>query len=237
MTLAAILAAVQKVPKGYLYAGLVGAGIAGYAGWLHEHDLRQQQAGAAAALTHSLDSLTKATTRQTESLAVVALRATQKADSVAAQYRASLVPVRAAAVSVDTALSTLAASRDSALAIARDSAATTGQLRQEIGRLVTVSDSATAAFGAYRLAADSALAKATAAVQAGEAAAAHNRELLAAMTLRAQTAEREVALLKGKPPPKFGWLIPKCGVGATAGIGAKTHQLDAAAGFTCGWTL
>lgn len=154
-----------------------------------------------ATLQHTADSLLSVQT------AAVAVLATRKADSLRAIFRREQAHDAVVSAAVDSTVKHLATVRDSALVVARDSAATTGQLRSELVRVVSASDSAEVAHQAEREALRAQLRRANQVIITDSTAIARGIVATNAALARATSSEREVAIMKKALPSGTGNLL------------------------------
>ena len=187
-------------PKGTVYVVAAALLIVGYAGWSRA----EREAGAQRVLLHHADSTHHADSVASIETTRIALAASEEAAVLRVRFRDAQARDRALAGQREAAVARLASVRDSALAVARDSAATVGALRQQIERLVEASDSAEASHAREVEALRHSLRLAASTIKADSSAIARSLVALNAATARALAAESQARLLRRMLPSTLG---------------------------------
>ena len=171
-----------------------------YGAFVHQ----QRAIGAQRVLLHQADSTHHADSVASIELTRIALAASEEAAVLRVRFRDAQARDRALAGQREAAVARLASVRDSALAVARDSAATVGALRQQIERLVGASDSAEASHAREVEALRHSLRLAASTIEADSSAMARGLVALNAATARALAAESQARLLRRMLPSTLG---------------------------------
>jgi len=199
------------MPKAVAYVVVAALLIVGYDGWSRA----EREKGAQRVLLHQADSTHHADSVASIELTRIALAASEEAAVLRVRFRDA--QARDHAVAGQRV-------RDSALAVARDSAATVGALRQQIERLVGASDSAEASHAREVEALRHSLRLAASTIEADSSAMARGLVALNAATARALAAESQARLLRRMlPSTAGGWtkLAAAGGVGYLLARGTR----------------
>ena len=171
-----------------------------YGAFVHQ----QRAIGAQRVLLHQADSTHHADSVASIELTRIALAASEEAAVLRVRFRDAQARDHAVAGQREAATARLASVRDSALAVARDSAATVGALRQQIERFVGASDSAEASHAREVEALRHSLRLAASTIEADSSAIARSLVALNAATARAVAAESQARLLRRMLPSTVG---------------------------------
>ena len=188
------------MPKAVAYVVVAALLIVGYDGWSRA----EREKGAQRVLLHQADSTHHADSVASIELTRIALAASEEAAVLRVRFRDAQARDHAVAGQREAATARLASVRDSALAVARDSAATVGALRQQIERLVGASDSAEASHAREVEALRHSLRLAASTIEADSSAIARSLVALNAATARAVAAESQARLLRRMLPSTLG---------------------------------